>query len=366
MYSTEERSRIGYRYLYDSKGCSLSTGNEATVCFRISDKYTAEIYIGPKPKYGIQTVSGYSKYFIPGRSASFGTTEIKKEVESEAEHGPMFTEIVVRTESALAQSDQNNIKLLHEAEGKRDQFRNIIEFVAGVIGLRFHRQFVFERLSETALAWCGGRSHMSFGGPSLELLETMSLNGNGIDFLHAVTKRMEVLSFEEAEEYGQLLHWLLLAWAEKDEMYRFLTLFIPLECILNRYTDPENYKKEKCFIPIIEHLIKDYGGEKVKEIQAVFQKCACAFRPGLNERFIDFAVTANMAGYEADIEAFKKFNRMRNQLLHRGDTDIQQHVRIGEEENRSFADIVERYINFFFFRDNKVYQSRWRPSIVKG
>ena len=85
--------------------------------------------------------------------------------------------------------------------------------------------------------------------------------------------------------------------------------------------------------------------------------------PTLDDRFEDVAMTAKLPGWEADIEAFKKFKRMRNMLVHGSDTNVQQTLTIGEEEVRTLQDLVERYLNYCLFRDNSVYRSRWRPMI---
>ena len=85
--------------------------------------------------------------------------------------------------------------------------------------------------------------------------------------------------------------------------------------------------------------------------------------PTLDERFEDLAKTAKLPGWEADIEAFKKYKRMRNMLIHGSDKDVQQKLSVGQEEVRTLEDLVERYVNYALFRDNKVYRSRWRPKI---
>ncbi|OHB51053.1 MAG: hypothetical protein A2Y10_17160 [Planctomycetes bacterium GWF2_41_51] len=83
-------------------------------------------------------------------------------------------------------------------------------------------------------------------------------------------------------------------------------------------------------------------------------------KPTLNEKFSEFARVANLLGWENDIEAFRKFNHMRNILLHGADRAIQQKISVGNEEVRTLSDLVERYVNYFFFKDNNVYRSQWR------
>ena len=111
----------------------------------------------------------------------------------------------------------------------------------------------------------------------------------------------------------------------------------------------------------IRMLIKKHAGERSEELHCFFDRLVQHSRPGLNKSFADLAKVAKLPGWEADIEAFPKFNHMRNILLHGADKEIQQNVTVGEKEVRTLSDLVERYVNYFFFKDNNVYRSRWRP-----
>ncbi len=74
-----------------------------------------------------------------------------------------------------------------------------------------------------------------------------------------------------------------------------------------------------------------------------------------------FAEDAKMPGWENDIQAFKKFNRIRNSLIHRGDPKVKIHVSVGAEETQALEDLTERYVNYYLFQDTAVYQSRFLP-----
>jgi hypothetical protein len=362
MTKDNERNRIGYRYLFDSKGCSLSSHQDATINLIVSQKYNVKIYFGPKPQYGIQIVSDFSKYIVPGKTASFGTIEFKRDANQSSKYGPFFLEIVVSTKAGMVVSDDGTIRdlLLKQAETRTDEFRNVINLVAGIIGLRFHRQFVLELLNEEALAWEGEVPIRGFAGPVLENLELLPLNDNGIEALESLGKKFTTLSPETVRELGLLFHWLLRAWHERDNLYSFIDLFIPLECILGKSKITSEDKRRAKSIRI---LINKHAGECSKDLYCFFDKIFQHSGPTLDESFIDLAKTAKLPGWQADIEAFRKFRRMRNELLHGADKDVQQNLSIGDKEVRTLSDLVERYVNYFLFRDNKVYRSRWRPKI---
>jgi hypothetical protein len=83
-------NRVGYRCLFDSRGCSLADREEWGTTINVSGKYDAAVYFGARPPHGIQIVSGGSNYFVPGMPCSLGSVEFKREVDSASEHGPLF------------------------------------------------------------------------------------------------------------------------------------------------------------------------------------------------------------------------------------------------------------------------------------
>jgi hypothetical protein len=365
MTNDDEKNRIGYRYLFDSKGCSLSNHDEVTINLIVSEKYKLQIYFGPKPQYGIQLVSDNAKYFVPGTTVPLGKVEFKNDSYESSKYGPFFFEIAVSTEADVGVSDESitHNHLLKHAEKRRDEFKSVIHLVAGIIGLRFHRQFVLELVNENALAWKGKVPAKGFAGPALELLELLSLNDNGINQIKALEKPLISLPIDELQKYSLIFHWLLRAWSERDNLYSFVALFIPLECVLSMLSDSKMSTEDKSYAKSLRMLVKKHAGNQSEELRSFLDKLVQNLSPTLNERFADLAKAAHMQGWEEDIEAFKKFNRMRNILLHEAGKDIKQRLTIGKEEVRTLSDLVERYVNYFLFKDDKVYRSQRRPKI---
>jgi hypothetical protein len=365
MKNDNKNYRIGYRYLFDSKGCSLAKSEEVKINLTVSEKYDVQVYFGPKPRYKIDSVIGCSKYYVPGTKVPLGRCQINSDTSQSSEHGPFFLEIVVSTEADIVESGNINL-LSKQAETRRDEFKNILNFVAGIIGLRFHRQFVLELLNENVLAWQKESHSKGFAGPAVEMLEPITLNENGINQLEVIGEKLKALPCEDVQTYSLIFHWLLRAWHERDIIYEFIDLFIPIECVLNILCDSKMSAEDKRCAKAIRVLIKKHAGSSKEELAHFLNKLAQNLKPTLNERFIDFAKTANLPGWENDIQAFKRFNHMRNILLHGADKAIQQRISIGDEEVRTLSDIVERYINYFFFKDNNVYQSRRRTNSSRG
>lgn len=358
----DKGNRVGFRYLFDSKGCSLANLAELTTSIDVSGKYNARVYLGAKPRHGIHIVSGGSKYFVPGVPCSLGTSEFKTEMDPSSEHGPFFLEIEVSTEADVIPPDGKVIEhLLRQAQTRRDEFGNVIHLIAGIVGLRFHRQFVLEPLNENALAWEGDMPARAYAGHVVENLEPICLNDNGIEYLETLKRSFASLPLDCLEKYGTIFHWLLRAWQERDDVYTFVDLFVALESLLNAMSDSEMSSEDKSRAEALRVLIRRYAPERSQELLCFVDKLVQHLRPTLGEAFNDLATKAKLQGWEADIEAFRKFKRMRNVLLHGVDEDVQQRVTVAKEEVRTLSDLVERYINWALFRDNNVYRSRWRP-----
>ena len=82
--------------------------------------------------------------------------------------------------------------------------------------------------------------------------------------------------------------------------------------------------------------------------------------PSLSEKFVHIAAEANLPDWKEDVEAFKKFNLIRNGLIHQGKQKVSFHIAVGEVSEQRVAeleDLVERYVNWHLFGESKIYQS---------
>jgi len=259
--------------------------------------------------------------------------------------------------------DVTHDALIKQAESRREELKGVICLVAGIVGLRFQRQFVLEPYNENALAWKTDTPAQGIGSPVLETLEHIRINENGIKHLEALKQPFASLSVDMLAKYSLVFHWLLRAWHERDHLHTFLALFIPLEALLTIVTESKMSAEEECWAKAIRKIIKEHGGTEVTALLAFLNRLVTRTGPTLDDRFVDVAESAKLPGWQADIDAFRKFKRMRNMLVHGSDTNVQQILTVEEDEVRTLQDLVERYVNYCLFRDNNVYRSRWRPVI---
>jgi hypothetical protein len=367
--------RIGYRRLYDAIGCSLVDQTELQVSASM-DKLEVSIYLGPRPKLGISVITHAGKFTVPGEVSPVFNVEYKKDASESSYPRKFFTEIICTKQVEVsddlskafkAKEPNAHNELLRLAEKDKDIYRSASDLMAGMIGLRFHKQFVLEIINENFLAmrdeddWA-----FTFSSPWLENLEGVSLDSLGAEKLTRAIQAVSKATPTSREIGAPALTWLLRAWAARDSVLKFLALFIPIEMVLSGYGgDPEKEVAKIENIKTIRELIVSQSGLASKQLLEFFNQIAGNLRPSLNERFEQLAKDAKIDGWEADVVAFKRFNSMRNKLLHRGDPNVRLATPISDEEIRHLEDIAERYISWALFGDGVVYPSRWRAQRKK-
>ncbi len=363
--------KVGYRRLYDSMGCSIVNNQLFHLVFPLGQHLQVEVYMGAKPKFGILIEKDHDDYLIPGSKASIGQYSYHLDATESLYLRSFFTEIACLRElevtadlsEAFHRNDpQASNELLQLVAKDEDEYRVVADLISGIIGLRFHPQFVMKLLNENFIALRETDHAITLPSSPIQTLEGIQLNTPGIDHMSHLFPAISSITDKQIRSTGKILGWLMRAWAEKDDVSKFNALFIPIEMILEGIKGemPQDQREQ---IERLENLIDTYCGEdKEKEVlKGLLARLVKSQRPSLIDRFNIFAEQAKLPGWKNDIKAFKKFNGIRNSLLHRGDPNVRTHVTVGENEIHALEDLTERYVNFALFRDSAVYQSYWQP-----
>jgi hypothetical protein len=359
--------RIGSRRLYDSMGCSIANQQPFNLVFPFGDHLQAEIYMGNKPKYGITVETGHDDYIIPGAQMRLGSYAYHADATQSAYPRTFFTEIICSQEEEISdelfatfyRNDQEaSQELLKKAATHTEDFKIVMDFLCGVLGLRFHPQFIQELLNENFIAFHNEQQTYTHPGSAAQILDSVQLNEIGMGIISQLFPELGKVEAKVAQKIGQLLGWLIRAWAEQDIIAKFNALFIPLEMILDGVSGALS-EDLSSHIQALQDFIQAQGGEETERLTHSLKELTSKIRPSLIDRFNAFAEAANMPGWENDKTAFKKFNRIRNNLLHRGDPNVKINVSVGEveEEVQALGDLTERYVNYYLFGDTNVYQS---------
>ena len=339
---------LGTRRLYDAIGFDIDSAGEIHHKVELAIGKTIGIYLGPDPPHGILFIEG-CQFAIPGQSRELHAYD---KYESSC-----FLEVSISTPrdistgqlNLLVQKDKKTVEdLLAEIREDSDKKERLLDVISGVLALRVHRQLVLKPLAEDLFLSGEFEPIRSYEWPAMELLEDIKANLNTSPHIQNYLEGMVNTPKDILLKGGTTLHWLLKAWREQDSISKFLYLFIPLESVLQSVD--ESLTNSTAELEAIESILKDCDHEN-----------KARFGPTLNARFEEFAQRASIPGWELDVKAFKKFNRMRNLLLHAGNKKVRGGLNL-EENTRTLEDLVERYVALALLGSPDVYKSRWRPT----
>jgi hypothetical protein len=269
--------------------------------------------------------------------------------------------------AAFHSSDPKAIQEIFKLiELQADTFKENIDLIAGTIGLRFHRQFVIEILAENPIAFkSDGAPTQPYSSNVAEVLENLSMKETGAAALQSMLQQVAGAS-KKAQAFGaSALRWLLRAWRESDPFSRFMALFIPIEVVLSAVKYDENeIAQQRAFDRQLEGILRDHGGTDSDALIAGYKKLRQLVHPPLSARFECLAEEAQIDGWKGDILAFRRFNSLRNNVLHYGGKAIEMEVTVGDDkkqETRSIEDLAERYVLWVLFRSKEPFKTRYRP-----
>jgi len=348
---------VGYRRLYNAPGCKLKAQEELGIDFSYTPDLQIRVYLGPKPYLGLGIVKA-DKFKAPGRVATLAEFKYARDPEEVGHENGFFCEIICTLPvdvgddlSAAFHRDEREARdeLLGLAESHKDALHEAADIVSGVLALRFHRQLVLDLLNENYIVLKrDGDYALTFASPSLEILRQVEVTDMGVAVIRDVLEAVGKADPGTKVFAAKLCQWLMKAWSERDPINRFAAFFIPIEVVLSG--QPANPRTElQMMTRALRGLIKRHAGDQGQEMLNFVNKLVERQRPSLVERFEDFAREADMDGWEDDVLAFKKFNQMRNQLLHVGQSKVKLSVGITEDVSRQLEDLAIRYSKFKLF-----------------
>jgi hypothetical protein len=354
--------RIGLRRLYQAHGCEVEAGS-MDADFRLGESFSASVRIGPRPQFGLYTGGFSVRYVAPGSDKFEVNYRYEPDIEKTDLAGKTLTEIVVsrdiQVEAELRDAFERGEsaathKLADLAYADTAHLIPALEFLAGLIGLRVASQFLAELKNETPVLWRsdGPRLECLIKGPRV-LMSGMQLTNNGGEYLRECLEIGAHHKDDNIQEWGRTLGWLQKAWDEDEPATKFLWFFIPLERILGP-VQIDDAAQVQAYMSI-RRLIKAHAGDQKSQLLSAFNHITGRIRPSLEERFAAFARFSQAESCEADVLAFRTFNRIRNGLLHRGEPKVKLHVEDPSGEQVSgIQDIAERYISYAIFGDFRV------------
>jgi hypothetical protein len=362
--------RVGYSRLYNAEGCSLSRREEVFMRFNVGD-IEVQAYVGPKKRHVVLSMKVGPKKPKDEKVRTRVSREGEYEIPSpEIFPADLYTELIatqaLEIEDAVASAFFNRDtaardEVLRKAAQKQALFKSALDFVAGALGLRLHHLLVTALIDEQCFAYREKGDPYAFNA-TVHFTVTdgyeWDISDEGIT---AAGKRLPQLQPGwTMERAAEVLAWLLRAWAAKDSVLQFASLFTPLECVIPGVPKKELNELEKNRKAILA-LVEGHAEPQDRKALTRFVTGLRVPSPPLAERFGHWAAKAALHGWKNDVTAFRKFSKMRNSLLHRGQPDVEFRVTVEPDDVRTLEDIAERYVSLALFGDANVYQSKKRP-----
>ncbi len=360
--------RIGYVKLFNARGCTLSGRKEVLLRFKIED-VVVEAYVGPNCRHLVGSFQVGPERPTDDKGKNYTTRAQSFTVPSpEIFPADLYTELVatewIEVEDSLANAFYNKDTaarndVLKLAEARVNKLSSAVECIAGLIGLRLHRKLVARPISEQTCAYREESSSYALRvSMRINLEEAYQWDTSDENLAFLKERFRPLLSRWPWEEAAKILAWLTRAWAADDPVLEFVSLFIPLECVIpGPQTSGSWEDSRKALLVAVEGQATIPNRE---ELLAFVQNLRPP-SPSLNERFGTWAAEVALPGWKNDVAAFQRFKKMRDLLVHAGRQDLDLRITVKQDDVRTLNDIAERYVSLGVFGDANVYLSQQRP-----
>jgi len=368
--------QVGCCFLYYAVGCILENDGPIKLRVALPKNITAQINIGKEWQFQ-NVILSLPPYFVPlhpETGVRLGPEPPGRE--GEVSPGEIYTEITCLTDfyvpdtisARLRARDEtalNELLTRFENSGElRSNVESACDLVARTLAIRIQRQLVMELAGSSLIAankYTGVRKQVAKGDPQ-EIPSLFTVSQASTD---TIVKEIAIAANHTKWHVDALaLRWLIRAWSETDYVFKYLSLFIPLELVLNQH----KFKRPESKIQLgrtLKRIINEYNGEYNEhkpELQSFVSSLVekYATRPTLEERFEDLARTAGLANLEQDIRDFRHYNEIRNNIVHRAELKIDQQLREAKLNVFGLQDLTERYVSYAVFGDALVYTNLTR------
>ena len=357
-----KRAYVGYRRLYECVGCSLRDERPLRMRCEVPEGRHLDLYVGPHPTYGV-TVS-----HVDGAVGieEAGTIDVRHYGDPTDPGYPVgiYAETVVweRVQAPSGHAEARD-QLSEYERTKAPAFQRIADLVSGIFGLFLHPQLVGRHIDDRWLLDNTDQDQdhgltVQAYSPPIRVIENPTLNAEPAhQRLDSLITSAISRGDKELSRCAWIMTWLVRAWSTEDQLSKFLSFFVPLEMILSGVKVEMGGTEAR---DTIRSLVRAHAGDDTENLLQYFNSLADR-RPPLTDRFEALARRFALPGWEKDAVAFKRFNRIRNRLIHQGIPRADLFVSAGKEEVAALEDIAERYVARYVGQQSaSVYDSRFR------
>lgn len=327
---------FGLRRVYAAQNCSLSDHDpEHWKGFtQPLEPFTVEVGINAVPKPGLPLPVRKGSTVVRGVDNRL-QMGMHRNLEGTPYEGKLLTEIICWADDVEVSDDL------------RIHCRRLIDLFAAGMGAAVDRQLLAIEVGEDEWTPMPDGSWRCQVSRPVSLIDAPALSYDEIrdKTLDWVTGR----PMDPAVLGGGVLPWLLRAWREVDVVVKFLALFIPIEMVLSGVTGTSSVDGDQ--IERIKAAVRAAPNADADDLCRLVDVMAEKLRPNLADRFAVRARETSPATADVDIAAFRKFNKMRNELVHRGKDSVRLQAQLASQDVVHLQDLAERYVFASLFRE---------------
>lgn len=317
------------RRVYAAQNCSLS-GEDPDHWHGFSqpvEPLTVEIGINRMPNPGLPLPVRKGNTIVRGVD-NVVQMEMHRTLEGTPFEGRLLTEVICWAED------------VEVSDELREHCRRLIDLFAVAVGTAVNRQLLAIEVGEDE--WTPALN----GAWTCTLSRPVSLiDAPALTYDEIRAKTLDWVTDRRMDPKilgGGVLPWLLRAWREVDLVTKFLAFFIPIEMVLSGVRGEGGVDQEA--IERIKAAVHGAAYSDAEDLCRLVERLAEKLRPNLADRFAVRARQLSPATADVDIAAFRKFNKMRNQLVHSGNASVRMQASIGPTDVVHLQDLAERYV----------------------
>lgn len=261
-----------------------------------------------------------------------------------------FIEIPDELANSFDARDPNSrsIVLARAAECRRD-LTSAINMVSGYIGLHLQEALVNFPICDQLYAYrSNGNSYAVESTLSVRIVESFPLNRSGVQLSAIASKIPPLRNDLNWRKSAGVLAWLLRAWSSEDPVQTFVSLFIPLECVIPKPDPSLSAKWTSQREELMSLLSSADSKESTKPLQG-FLNSLQPPAPSLRARFASWAQSAQLENWQRDILDFDRFAKLRNALVHAGRQDFGRIGAVTNDDLMMLKSIASRYVCLAIF-----------------
>jgi hypothetical protein len=356
--------RVGVGRFYNGNLLELKEGEKISIKLSI-EQYQIDIFISDKPRHILRAFemsppvpkdpsvpikpSARNKMTIPGPEKFPADLYIElvasKEIDLQEDLVKKFNEKDKEARSKVGEAGEKYIP----------ELKKVLDYAAGLIGLRINSELVRVPILEVDQFYCyrQGTSYSFTTGFKLNLVKEVEINSSEGGAWYFLKRISRLRAGNDQTKISESLGWMLRGWSSEDKVLKFVSFFTALESIMpkskNPYLKEFELKKQQA-----EKIINSLQSENEKRILLEFIGLTKAPNP-LNASFEEWSKKLGLTGWKDDVKVFKIFNRTRNLLLHTGNLGDIEKPEVKGEEIVSLESLVTKYLSKHIYGDADSY-----------